>query len=81
MADNIAKAIYSLLDVAVQGNLSKFDTADTIFELNDELDIPSKFSSLIFYDISFNCISNQRTISSQSVLMRISKSSVIVCKH
>lgn len=37
---SIAKAICSLLDVTVQENLSKFDTADLMS--NDELDIPPK---------------------------------------
>lgn len=71
------------LMLQLRQTLSMFDTADSIFGLNDELDIPSKFSTLIFYNISYKCISSWRTMtaSSQPVLMRISKSSVIVCKH
>lgn len=42
MTVSTAKAICSLLDVTVQANLSKFDTADSILGQNEELDIPSK---------------------------------------
>lgn len=70
----------SLLDVAIQANLSKFDTANSIFGLNDEpfmmIFLPVLFSMLFPLTVY-----PTREQPHHIVLMRTSESSVIVCKQ